>query len=188
MEMNLQPSRLLHTMTWLMLIFCLTACATPTKNNIGSIVAFPFQTGGQHTASADERVQYETTPPVSGKHAGIWQNCGEYQSEIRNETAVHSMEHGAVWITYQPGLPPKSLQKLRDLIKNKPNILLSPLAIQTEPIIASAWTVQLRLMNADVPKLRQFLERYSYLYAEHHESRAPEVGSACVGGFGQPKV
>src|SRR5512135_382780 len=49
--------------------------------------------------------QYPQTPPVGGVHSSVWQNCGIYDQPIRNENAVHSLEHGAVWITYQPDLP-----------------------------------------------------------------------------------
>lgn len=56
----------------------------------------------EHT---EEPVQYEQIPPVGGKHNPRWLNCGVYIAPVKNEQAVHSMEHGAVWITYQPTLP-----------------------------------------------------------------------------------
>ncbi len=59
-------------------------------------------------------VDYMQSPPVGGDHASIWQNCGFYSEPVRNETAVHSMEHGAVWITYRPGLPTEQVDKLRE--------------------------------------------------------------------------
>src|SRR4051794_4886664 len=45
-------------------------------------------------------------PPVGGAHAAVWLNCGIYDQPVPNENAVHSMEHGAAWFTYQPDLPP----------------------------------------------------------------------------------
>jgi hypothetical protein len=47
-------------------------------------------------------VDYPQSPPVGGPHNPIWQNCGFYSKPVRDEYAVHSMEHGAVWITYSP--------------------------------------------------------------------------------------
>ena len=52
-----------------------------------------------------EPVEYPQNPPVGGDHNPVWQNCGYYDEPVRNENAVHSLEHGAVWITYQPDLP-----------------------------------------------------------------------------------
>ncbi len=58
--------------------------------------------GAQHL---EEPVTYTENPPVGGVHNPVWQNCGYYAAPIPNETAVHSLEHGAIWITYQPDLP-----------------------------------------------------------------------------------
>ena len=46
------------------------------------------------------KVSYPLTPPVGGDHAATPQNCGIYTDPVANENAVHSMEHGAVWVTY----------------------------------------------------------------------------------------
>src|SRR5215208_5439695 len=48
------------------------------------------------------RINYPQNPPVGGPHNPVWQKCGFYSKPVRNEHAVHSMEHGAVWITYRP--------------------------------------------------------------------------------------
>src|SRR6266487_5482045 len=52
---------------------------------------------------------YAQIPPVGGDHSASWQTCGIYSSPVPNEHAVHSLEHGAVWITYQPTLVVHSL-------------------------------------------------------------------------------
>src|SRR5207248_375053 len=58
-------------------------------------------------------VSYAQNPPVGGNHAALWQNCGFYSSPVANENAVHSLEHGAVWITYRPGLGGRQVDVLR---------------------------------------------------------------------------
>ena len=54
--------------------------------------------------TADQRVAYNRYPPVGGPHDGTWANCNGivYATAVRNENMVHTLEHGAVWITYNP--------------------------------------------------------------------------------------
>ena len=40
-------------------------------------------------------------PPAGGPH-WAWLNCGIYTQPQQNERAVHALEHGAVWVTYDP--------------------------------------------------------------------------------------
>ena len=47
-------------------------------------------------------VEYDREPPTNGDHAPIWQNCGLYEKPVQNRYAVHSLDHGVVWITYRP--------------------------------------------------------------------------------------
>ena len=56
----------------------------------------------------------------------MWQNCGVYDQPVEDSQAVHSMEHGAVWITYQPDLPAEQVDQLRDLVGGSGYVLLSP--------------------------------------------------------------
>ncbi len=47
-------------------------------------------------------VKYPMEPPVGGNHNPVWMNCNGdvYGKAINNMNAVHSLEHGAVWVTY----------------------------------------------------------------------------------------
>lgn len=123
---------------------------------------------------------YPQTPPVGGDHAPIWQNCGFYDSLIASEHAVHSMEHGAVWITYQSELPAEQRDVLRRLAQTQSHILVSPFQDLGAPVVASAWGRQLRLDSASDPRLEQFIRAFRL------GAQAPERGSPCTGGVGQP--
>jgi hypothetical protein len=90
-------------------------------------------------------VSYEQSVPVGGPHNPVWQNCGFYDSPVRNENAVHSMEHGAVWITYQPDLPSDQVDVLRNLAHDKSYVLISLYPDLPSPVVASAWGKQLQL-------------------------------------------
>lgn len=123
---------------------------------------------------------YPQTPPAGGVHDPAWQNCGIYDQPIRNENAVHSMEHGAVWIAYQPDLSVEVVDQLRGLARGQGYALLSPYAGLPTPVVATAWGVQLRVENAADPRLSQFIVQYM------RGPQTPEPGAVCVNGIGAP--
>ena len=57
-------------------------------------------------------VKYAVLPPVGGPHNATWMNAGVYTKPIPSERAVHNLEHGAVWITYNPNLPADQVNQL----------------------------------------------------------------------------
>ena len=125
-------------------------------------------------------VSYPQNPPVGGDHNPVWQNCGFYSSPVQNEHAVHSMEHGAVWITYQPDLPSDQVEVLRNLAHDNTYILVSPYPDLPTPVVASAWGKQLQLDSANDPRLEQFVSAFK------EGPQTPEPGAPCTGGTGEP--
>ncbi|QRN78963.1 MAG: DUF3105 domain-containing protein, partial [Nocardiopsis sp. BM-2018] len=73
-----------------------------------------------------EVVDYDQSPPVGGQHWPSWQNCGVYGEPVTPELAVHSMEHGAVWITYDPELPEEEVQTLQNFYNPGDYLVISP--------------------------------------------------------------
>jgi hypothetical protein len=133
--------------------------------------------GGQHTEGV---VDYAQTPPAGGEHNPDWQNSGFYEEPVRDETAVHTLEHGAVWITYSPDLPGAQVETIRDLVEGQNCILASPYEGLPSPVVASAWGKQLSLERADDPDLERFIGAY------RQGPQTPEPGAACTGGVGSP--
>ena len=129
--------------------------------------------GGQHAAG---KLTYRETPPIGGTHNVAWQNCGIYDSPIHSEHAVHSMEHGAVWITYRPDLPADQLQRLKTLASDD-YMLLSPYPGLPAPVVASAWNRQITLEDAGDPRLPRFITRF-----KNNAATTPEFGAVCFGG------
>jgi hypothetical protein len=125
---------------------------------------------------SSEPVAYDQHPPVGGVHDPVWQNCGYYAAPIRNENAVHSLEHGAVWITYQPDLPMDQVATLRELAESQSFILVSPMDDLPAPVVASAWARQLQLESADEERLSEFVRSFRL------SPEAPEPGASCSGG------
>lgn len=131
--------------------------------------------GAQHT---NEPVTYAQQPPVGGEHHPTWQNCGFYIAPVPNETAVHSLEHGAIWITYQPDLPQDQVTTLRNQAARQSFVLVSPMVGLPAKVVASAWGQQIQLDAADDERLDQFIRRFRL------SPEAPEPGAACGGGYG----
>lgn len=129
---------------------------------------------------AQGALTYKQDPPAGGVHNPAWQNCGVYTTVIANENGVHSLEHGAVWITYTPDLPAEEVQRLQGLTRDSGFRLLSPYSGLVSPIVASAWGAQLQLQTADDPRLGQFIKKYEL------SPLGPEPGAPCTGGVGQP--
>jgi hypothetical protein len=128
-----------------------------------------------HTQGA---VSYPRTPPVGGDHNPMWQNQGFYEERVRNENAVHTLEHGAVWITYSPDLPEEQVDRIRELVEGQTCVLASPSPDLPAPVVASAWGNQLRLDSADDQNLEQFVSTF------RQGTQTPEPGARCTGGTG----
>lgn len=120
-------------------------------------------------------VDYPQTPPNSGDHNIEPQQCAVYTAPIPPEHAVHSLEHGAVWITYQPSLPEDQVEELTDKAEGDQYMLLSPLPEQDSPIVLTAWGRTLALDSAGDSRIDDFIDAY------RNSPRAPEPGAACLG-------
>ena len=128
--------------------------------------------------TADQRVAYNRFPPVGGPHDGTWANCNGivYATAVRNENMVHTLEHGAVWITYNPDtIAAGDLDILHGAGRRAavPDALALPRA-STRPISLQAWGHQLKLDSASDERVEQFitaLRQNRWVY--------PETGATC---------
>lgn len=132
---------------------------------------------GLSATHTTEDVSYAQTPPVGGDHHPTWQNCGFYDGPVVEEHAVHSLEHGAVWVTYAPDLPESDLAELRNLAQRYPYLLVSEHE-GVDSVVASAWGVQVELDGVSDERLLPFLLKYL------QGPQTPEPGATCSGGIG----
>jgi hypothetical protein len=126
-------------------------------------------------------VTYNASPPAGGNHNPAWQNCGFYTVEVIPELAVHSLEHGAVWITYAPGADDATLAAVRSLADQHDYVLASPYPDNPAPIVLTAWGRQADVDSADDPLVAEFLDTYL-----EDGPTTPEPGAACSGAVGVP--
>src|SRR6266568_3020854 len=138
-------------------------------------------------------VRYSVTPPAGGSHNAEWMTCGVYDKPVPSERAVHNLEHGAVWITYQPSLPQSEVSQLyaffgRQTVLNPGGagssryIDITPYPGLPSPIVVSSWGFQLRLISPADLRLQQFVGKF-----RASQQYTPEYGSPCTGGAGTPR-
>jgi hypothetical protein len=125
----------------------------------------------------DGPLTYTTNPPVGGAHNPAWQNCmGDvYAEPIANEHAVHSLEHGAVWVTYKQGLPAEQVSKLQAKVEGRDFLFMSPVANLDKNVSLQAWGYQLKVDNADDKRIDQFIK-------DLRLNATMEPGAACSSG------
>jgi Protein of unknown function (DUF3105) len=104
--------------------------------------------------------QYEVSPPVGGNHNGAWQTCqgNVYSETIHNEHAVHSLEHGAIWFTYNPEmLTPEQITTLAGKVEGNEKMFMSPVPDLASPISLQAWGYQLQVSDPNDPRIDEFV-------------------------------
>ncbi|AOW86640.1 hypothetical protein BC342_08830 [Streptomyces olivaceus] len=128
-----------------------------------------------------KKVSYPVEPPVGGDHNQVWMNCNGdvYTKPLENEHAVHSLEHGAVWVTYTDKAPKADVEKLAAKVKQTPYSLMSPDDGQKDPIVLTAWGHQRAVTGADDPDVNAFFEKFV------QGEQTPEPGAACTNGLSQ---
>ena len=127
----------------------------------------------RHLTKGQYDITYPQSPPVGGAHSGVWLKCQVYTAELPKVNAVHSLEHGAVWITYLPGTSAPVVAKLDQLVGlNTEYVMVSPYAGQDSPIILTAWGAQLKVTDPSDPRITAFARAYA--------GNGPENGVTCA--------
>ena len=179
------------------------ALVVPNTSGISGVVA--YDTAGWPTASKNGpanqalghnhvtgAVTYSVTPPVGGNHNPTPLTCGVYTKPVPNEYAVHDLEHGAIWISYQPSLPQSEVSQLKSFVERQSVLTpaqgqgsrymdLTPYSGLPTPIVVSSWGFQLRLTSPTDPRLQQFVDKF-----RASKQYTPEYGGECTGGAGTP--
>lgn len=162
---------------------------TPTSENpdpstqIEGVDIVQFE-GGQHVAPTVQ-VAYTSSPPRGGAHDAVWAACNgvAYDQPVRSENLVHSMEHGAVWITYNPDqVTGAALDTLRAKVEGQQYLVMSPYPDLDSPLSLQSWGHQLKLTDVNDPRIDQFVTALRTNRNTH-----PEPGATCEevgpGGF-----
>ena len=150
----------------------------PDDIDIAGITEFPGLSAVHVGPEAvDYEAKYDMKPPAGGDHFAAWLNCGVYDQPQPSENAVHALEHGAIWVTYDPeALDDSEVESLRAAVPSTYSVL-SPFPGLPAPVVISAWGAQVQLDGADDTRLQSFIEKY------WKSASAPEPGAPCTGGL-----
>ncbi|QLH23037.1 DUF3105 domain-containing protein [Streptomyces sp. Rer75] len=123
-------------------------------------------------------VKYAMSPPVGGNHNQVWQNCdGDvYTKPLTKENAVHSLEHGAVWVTYNDKASKEDVATLKARVEKTKYSLMSPYEDQDAPIVLNAWGNQLEIQKASDPRVAAFFKKFV------QGKQTPEPNAYCTNG------
>ena len=145
-----------------------------SPSDIAGLKTFTYASGQQHV---DTPVNYKESPPVGGPHDPRWADCTGtvYTVDIRHENAVHALEHGAVWITYNPDKVKKSdVDALAKLVDGQSGRLMSPYKGLDSAVSVQSWDHQLKVNSASDKRIKQFADLMTY-----NSQYYPEVGASC---------
>lgn len=150
----------------------------PADEGIEGVIAFQVDSN-DHT---EQDLTYDPVPPTGGEHYPVPATCGFYETDPPpDEMLVHDLEHGAVWIAYDPALDDAQRSALSTLVAQQAKVTATPYDGLPSPLVVTAWARQLELDSADDPRLLQFIDTY------RNSANAPEPSAACQ-GVGQPAV
>jgi hypothetical protein len=145
-----------------------------SASQISGLKTYTYAAGQSHV-TAD--VPYKQSPPVGGPHDPNWADCTGtvYTVDIRHENAVHSLEHGAVWITYNPDKVSKAdVATLAKLVNGVTHRLMSPYKGLDSPISLQSWNHQLKVSKVSDKRIKQFADFFT-----QNADFFPEVGASC---------
>ncbi|MEV3994973.1 DUF3105 domain-containing protein [Streptomyces halstedii] len=123
-------------------------------------------------------VTYPMEPPVGGDHNPAWLNCDGvvYEKAVPNVNAVHALEHGAVWVTYNGKAADADVRELASRVEKTAYALMSPYEGQAGAVMLTAWGKQVTVDGAEDPRVEQFFTKYV------QGAQTPEPGAPCTGG------
>ena len=157
------------------------AAFAPSAENPDPSTMIPGVVVKQYEAGAHiqptERVAYDQVPSFGGPHDGFWAACTGivYPNPVRTENMVHSLEHGAVWVAYNPDqVTGEALDKLKARVEGKPYSMLSPFPGLDKPVSLQAWGHQLKVDTAEDERIDQFITAL-----RQNQATYPETGASC---------
>lgn len=105
---------------------------------------------------------YLSNPPVSGWHYPQSAEWGIYDKELPDQTLIHNLEHGGVWISYKT--PDASLELINNLKRvageYKRKVILTPRSANDSLIAVAAWDRLDKFDYFDEARIKKFIKAF----------------------------
>lgn len=122
--------------------------------------SFLYQ-GQQHIQSGEAHPAYNSNPPTSGWHYPQPAPWGIYQEILPDETVIHNMEHGGIWISYRNVKDQETIRQLEDIARRYPDhVIMTYRPTDDTSIVIAAWGRLLTLDTLDSQQIYNFINRY----------------------------
>lgn len=124
----------------------------------GKVQEFPIE--GREHITRRTPVSYNTNPPTSGNHFAEAESWGVNDQEIEDKAAIHSLEHGGIWISYKD-VDDETVKALKELGRENPqSVVVSPRAGNDTPIAVVSWGRMMKLDKLDKALIQKYIETY----------------------------
>ncbi|MFB6221166.1 MAG: DUF3105 domain-containing protein [Halolamina sp.] len=117
--------------------------------------------------SRGSQIDYSTMPPVGGDHHGSTVGAGFYAEQQPLGSVVHSLEHGAVVVYYDPAaIDSEAQDSLKEYASKHTGtwksvvVVPSPVEDPENPYVLTAWRYKLTMQEYDARVVRAFLAEY----------------------------
>jgi len=177
-----QSSRLVGKLIWgavvvailagaVLLAVDLTAPDAPPPPELETVETFD-DLGTQHLVVGEATPNYNSNPPTSGPHADTPAACGVYRQPVPDVNSLHSMEHGAIVVHYDPELSQEQVIDLEQIGRDVGGeIIVTPRPDNPSAVVLTAWTKLLALDEVDGDVIAAFESEFG--------NRSPEAGAQC---------
>jgi hypothetical protein len=121
------------------------------------------ENANQHVALTEE-LEITALPPTSGPHFGQVATAGMRNEEIPDGHLIHNLEHGDIWISYNPAVSETIVDELRQFLDGK--VVITPRSMNEQDIVLAAWgrLDSFNIEESGLPeeRIRDFIKRYKY--------------------------
>ncbi len=107
------------------------------------------------------KIQYNSNPPAAGAHYAQPQDAGIYTVPPADGHLVHSLEHGAIILWYNPNeLSKEQITQLENIFKSisLDKKIMTPLINLDVPIALTSWGRIIKLKSIDEKQIKSFFE------------------------------